>query len=816
MLYEVIHVGLRPNMNFTVQFNDRIMFSNYFKIAVRSLLRDRQFTILNLIGLATGLTCTLLIFLWVLDEYKVDKFHTKHASLYQVMTNLTSNENIITGEFTAGLLGKIIKDEIPEIKYSTSVLPASWFSNQGVLTVEDKKLKAKEEYVSRDYFDVFTCPFIAGSKTSLFDHTNTVAISENLAVKLFGNKDEVIGKTIKWEQGEFGGLFKVIGIFENNPIHSSRSFDLLFNYQLVLDRRPNLLKFSNSDPHTYVILDEQADVNRINSKINEVFRKRNTEGDKALFLVNYADKYLHGNYISGKQSGGRITYVRLFSFIALFILILACINFMNLSTAKAARRFKEVGIRKVIGASRGKLIIQHLGESVLMSFLALAVAGALIYLFLPVFNSITGKQLGVHVQAPLILPVLSIVLLTGLIAGSYPALYLSGFNSVTILKGIVKSSIEGYIIRKGLVIFQFVVSVVFIIGVLTIQKQMEFIQSKDLGYQRDQLIHFEIPLENDSAKFVAAANFVQSLRTISGVQNSSSYYHNLTGDHGGISDFTWPGKAPEQIIDFANLEVGENFLQTAGIALKEGRHFSNSPAARNEIIFNETAIRMMGLKDPIGKTIRFWGMDRQIVGVTKDFNFESLYNTIEPCFFQIYPVMPNVMVKLVPGSEHQTIAQIQKAFSSFAPGMPFDYQFLDSDYQALYQAERKVSTLAKYFAGLAIIISCLGLFGLAAYSAQRRQKEIGIRKVLGATVSAVAWMMSLDFLKLIFISILVAFPLSWWLIHQWLTGFAYRIPIEPGIFMVAGFATLIITLLAISFQALRAAIANPVKSLRNE
>lgn len=792
------------------------MFSNYFKIALRNLNQDRQFTLLNLMGLATGLACTLFIVLWVLDEYRVGRYHEKQDNLYQILTNSKSNDDIVTGEYTAGLLAKAIKEGIPEIEYAASVLPASWFSSQGLLTIGDKKIKARGEYVSQDYFDVFTCPFLVGDKKSLFEHKQSVAISEGLAVKIFGSTDHVTGKTFQWNQDEFSGSFTISGVFADIPVHALNKYDLLFNFDWVLDRRPNLLNFSNSDPHTYVILRKDADVATVAHKINDVLRTHDPKTGNDLFLARYADKYLYGSYKHGLQSGGRITYVRLFSFIALFILVLACINFMNLATAKASRRFKEVGVRKVVGASRSKLIVQHLVESGIMSGLAFVLAGILVFSFLPAFNSITGKQLEVMMNGQIILSSLAIVLITGLLAGSYPAFYLSGFNPVGILKGINTGSLGEYFLRRGLVIFQFVVSIVFISAVLIVQKQMDFIQSKELGYQRDQLMHFEIPFEFDTSKMNAAANFVQNLKTISGVQNTSSYYHNLTGDHGGISDFTWPGKNPDQVVDFANLEVGANFLQTACITLVEGRYFTSTAAAQQEIIFNETAIRQMGLKDPIGKTIRFWGRERQIVGVARDFNFESLYSTIEPCFFQIYPVMPNVLLRLTAGSEKQTIEQIQKAFAGFAPGMPFDYRFLDEDYQAMYEAEQRVSTLSRYFAGLAIIISCLGLFGLAAYTAQKRQKEIGIRKVLGATVGKVALMVSSDFLKLVCIAAVIAFPLSWWLSTKWLSGFAYRIDIGAGIFLIAGGITLVITLLAIGFQSLKAAMANPIRSLRTE
>ncbi|HTD92928.1 MAG TPA: FtsX-like permease family protein, partial [Chitinophagaceae bacterium] len=514
--------------------------------------------------------------------------------------------------------------------------------------------------------------------------------------------------------------------------------------------------------------------------------------------------------------GGRIAYVRLFSVIAIFILIVACINFMNLSTAKAARRTKEVGIKKVVGASRGSLVLQYLSESLLMTFSSLFIAILLMQLLLPAFNNITGKQLTLLFDTKIVLAILGIAILTGLVAGSYPAFFLSAFTPSVVLKGTHKHSMGELWVRKGLVIFQFALSAIFIASVLIIYRQVDFIRSKNLGYERDHLIHFEIPLEMDSVKLNAAESFVRELSNIPGVVNASSYYHNLMGDHGAISGLEWPTKDPSANIEFANLEVGYNFLETAGIKLKEGRGFSANSNSRREIVFNEMAIQAMGLKDPIGKTIKFWGEEKEIVGVATDFNFESLYKQVKPCFFQVYSVMPNVLVKIKAGNEKQTIALIGKAYTNFNKGLVFDYRFLDQDYQALYISETRIGIMSRYFAGLAIIISCLGLFGLAAFSAQRRQKEIGIRKVVGASVTSVALLLSREFLLLVGVAILIAFPLVWWAMNGWLSGFAYRVTIGADIFVITAVAAMLITVITISFQSVRAALRNPVKSLRTE
>ncbi|WP_428654555.1 ABC transporter permease [Runella sp.] len=792
------------------------MLRNYFKIAWRNLLKDRQFTLLNLMGLSTGLACTLLIYLWVNDELQVDKDNEKDAQLFQVMANHKHEDGIRTINHTPGLLAKALAAEIPEIEHAVSVVPASWFSNKGVISFGENHLKAGGQFIGQDYFNVFTCPFIQGDAKGLLSDKSTVAVSEDLATKLFGSTNGVVGKAIKWDNGEFSGNYTVGGIFKDNPAISTNKFDVLFNFDLFVEKRPSMKSWGNSDPSTFVILRKGTNLDQFNQKIKHYISSKEKGLTHELLAIRYSDKYLHGQFENGVQAGGRIAYVKLFSIIALFILVIACINFMNLSTAKASGRIKEVGIKKVVGALRSSLIFQYLGESVLLAFLSLGLAVPLLFLLLPEFNSITGKQISLQFEPWLILSIVGITFITGLLSGSYPALYLSGFNPIAVLKGKLKTSIGEIWVRKGLVVFQFTVSVVFIVLVLVVYRQIEYIQTKNLGYNRDNIIHFEIPLEMDSVKLRTAEAFLNDVKAISGVVSASSYYHNLTGAHGAISGFEWPGKPPGKDIEFSNLEVGYNFIETTGIKLKEGRNFSQNQNAQNEIIFNEEAIKSMGLKDPIGKTIKFWGRERQIIGVVKNFNFESLYETVKPCFFQVYPIMPNVMVKIQGGTERQTIAQVQALFQKYHKGLVFDYQFLDENYKALYEAEHRVGVLSRYFAGLAILISCLGLFGLAAFTAQRRQKEIGIRKVVGATVGNVAIMLSMDFLKLVLIAVFIAFPLAWWAADEWLQAFSYHITVGLDVYLITGASIIAITLFTIGYQAVKAALMNPVKTLKAE
>ncbi len=792
------------------------MFKSNLKIAWRNLVKDRQFTILNLIGLSSGLACAMFIWLWISDEMNMDKYNEKDAQLYQVMQNLKHDNEIETMSYTAGLLANALVKEMPEVQYASTVVPASWFSSKGIVSVGESRFKAGGQFVSKDFFNIFTCPFLLGDKSRLAIDKHSVAISESLAIKLFHSTQNVIGKTIDWNQDEFNGPYLITGIFKNNPPNVSDRFDLLFNFDQFVEKRPGMLQWGNSDPSTFVILKKGTNIKLFDQKIRDFVESKEKNSGKTLFVRKFSDSFLYGEYKDGLQIGGRIAYVRLFTAIAIFILLIACINFMNLSTAKASQRIKEVGIKKVVGASKGELIFQYLGESVLMSFLALVLSAVLIIVLLPAFNSITGKELNLSFSTPLVAAVLGITLATGLLAGSYPAFYLSGFRPAQVLKGALKTPIGELWIRKGLVVFQFTLSVISIVGVLTIYRQMRYIHSKDLGYSRENVIDFSIPLDMDSAHLSAATFFINELKEIPGVVHVGSFYHNLNGDHGAIGGFQWPGKDPSKDITFANLEVGNGFLQTAGIKIKEGRNFSDNLNARNEIVFNESAIKEMGLVDPIGKKVKFWGKEKEIVGVTQDFNFESLYQAIKPCFFQMFPVMPNIIVKMKPGAEKQTIALIQKTYASFNKGLPFDFKFLDDEYQALYTSENRVEALSKYFAGLAILISCLGLFGLAAFTAQRRQKEIGIRKVIGASTTNVVVMLSSDFLKLIMVAVCVAFPLVWWVMNDWLNSFAYRIQIGAEVFFIAGSSIVAITLITISFQTIKAALANPVRSLRAE
>jgi ABC-type antimicrobial peptide transport system permease subunit len=797
------------------------MYKNHFKLAWRNLVKNLQFTFLNLIGLSTGLACVILIYLWVSDELNINKFNENDSRLYQVMQPANEGNGAVTN--TPGLLASSLSKELPEVEYAAAVIPSTWFSNKGLFSLNNEHIRADGGFVSDNYFNIFSCHFIEGNKNQLFASKNNLAISRELALRLFGTTNNVIGKTIEWNQEGFNDSYLVTGIFEKFPSNSIMQFDAIFNYAQFLEKNPKLLKWTNNDPATYVLLKKGTNINAFNEKLAGFVKSKNAGSKEVLFAQRFSDTYLYNHYNNGMPSGGRIEYVKLFSIIAIFILVIACINFMNLSTAKALSRVKEVGIQKVVGASRRSLIVQYLSESLLMAILSLIIAIIIVTTLLPSFREITGKNFDLSFNTGFVIAMIVITLITGIIAGSYPALYLSGFKPVFILKTKLKNAASEAWVRKTLVVFQFAVSVILIVSVIIVYRQMQLIQTTNLGYNRDHVIYFDRGGDLSGNKDADAVckdieTFLQEVKNIPGVANASNFRHSIVNRKGGTTDVSWPGKSPGNQTSFTDIACGYDFIETLGIQMKEGRTYSKDFGLNNDkIILNEAAITSMGLTDPIGKTVKIWGTDKQVIGVTKDFHFESFYENIKPCFFDlsINQRVSKIIVRIKAGDEKATIERLSKFYRAYT-GEALDYKFLDSDYQALYASEERVAVLSKYFAGIVVIISCLGLFGLTAFTAQKRKKEIGIRKVVGASAISITAMLSKDFLKLVLIALLIAFPVSWWLMHSWLQSFAYRINITPFVFVIAGISIIVITLFTISFQSIKAAIANPVESLRTE
>ena len=787
------------------------MFKSNFKIAWRNLVKDRLFTVLNLTGLATGLAAVLFIFLWVKDERGTNRFHANNSRLYQVLGSITLANGIFTQDYTPALLATSLAKDMPEVEMATAVLP-TW-GGPGIVSYGDKHLKAVADYIDSSFFNVFSYPLIAGNIATMFSGTQFIMLSDETAIKLFGSSQNSIGKTIEWQDGH--EQYIIAGVFKKPPVNSTMKFDLLFNIELRGGRnRAEWEDWANSNPAAYIVVKKGTDIDRFNKKIYGYLQTKSKYAVLSLQAVKYSDYYLYNKYENGKQAGGRIEYVRLFSLIALFILLIACINFMNLSTAKAARRAKEIGIKKVAGAGRGTLIFQYIGESMLMVFLSVIMALTLVLILLPQFNSITGKSLTIHWNVPFIASIAAITVMTGLIAGSYPAFYLSRFKPVIVLKGKLPASLAELWIRKGLVVFQFTLSVVFIIAVLTIYKQMNLVQTINLGYAKDNIISFK----NEGALSKSLDPFMTDLKNIPGVVSASTFGGNMTGEMSGRTEkISWEGKRPGDSVYIMNLDVDYEMMEMLDIKMAEGRTFSRQMGMDSlSIILNATAVAAMGIKNPIGKTVTMWGATYHIIGIAKDFHFESLYEKVKPCLIRCAQGNYNIFVKINNAKQKETLEAISKLYRAYNPIFPFSFTFLDENYQAMYVAEQRVAALSRFFAGLTIIISCLGLFGLAAFTAEKRKKEIGIRKVIGASVSNVVMLLSKDFLRLVLLAVVIAFPLAWWALNQWLNGFAYRVHMNAAVFINAGLSIIAIALLTISIQSVKAAIANPVKALRAE
>jgi len=787
------------------------MLKHYLLLIYRNIVRNKSYFFINLIGLSAGLVCTLLIYLWVRDELRMDKFHEKEERLFQVMENQKYSDKLMTTTSTPGLLAETLKEEIPEVEYAATT---TWI-DPFTLSIKENNVKAKGYYVGSDYFNIFSYNLLQGNADQVLKDKLSIVISRDLAVKLFGTDEGVIGKMVEFQHQE---SFQVSGVFAGTPPNSSLQFDFVLSYERFKDDNKWVTEWGNNGPSTYVILREGSDAGAVSEKIRDFVKARNDDDSNVtLFLKPFSERYLYGRYENGMVTGGRIEYVRLFSIIAIFILIIACINFMNLSTARASRKAKEVGIKKALGAQRQSLIFQYLSESLVTSFLALVVAWIIVWLVLPQFNLITEKRITLSFQdVELIASFSGITLFTGLIAGSYPAFYLSGFKPAAVLKGEVKGSLGELWARKGLVVFQFFLSVILIVSVLVIYNQIDFVQSKNLGYTKEHLI--QVPIEGKVEKNVKT--FIDEIKKIPGVVSVSSMGHSMLGRNNNTSGLEWEGKNKEEDdILFENISADYNLIETLGIQLTEGRTFSDEFGAdTTKIIFNEAGIRVMNLNDPIGKTIKLWDeYNLEIIGVVKDFNFQSMHEVVNPLFFRLAPKnVWNLVIRLEAGKEKETLASLTDFYTDYNPGFTFDYKFQDQEYAKMYASEQRVATLSAYFASMAVLISCLGLFGLATFTAERRLKEIGIRKALGSSSTNIVMLLSGDFTRMVLVSVFIGIPTSYWLLSKWLERFAFHIELSSWYFISAGLIALIIAWVTVAWQAIKAANVNPVKCLRSE
>ncbi|QJB38090.1 ABC transporter permease [Chitinophaga oryzae] len=792
------------------------MFRYNLQVILRTFKRFRSTFIINLIGLSTGLAGALLIYLWVLDELHFDKFHQLDSRLYQVMINEKNGDKVVTTEGTGGTVGDRLLKQVPEVEKSITTAPADWFQKFNI-TFNDNTVSAKGNFVGSDYFNVFSYKLIQGDKNEVLNNPGNVVVSRHLAEKLFQSAENAIGKVLQWKWQAFSKPCTITGVYEDMPHNSTYRFDFMLPFSAWKQIMPATEEqVTTTGPFTtFVVLKEGADPERFNSKMAGFLESNYKDVNSKMFIRKYSDAYLHGKYDNGIQVGGRIEYVRLFSLIAIFILLIACINFMNLSTARASTRMKEIGVRKALGASRYRLISQFMGESILIAFISMLLAILMVLLILPQFNIMSGKHLTLQLDLQLLLMIIGITLFTGIVSGSYPALYLSGFDPVATLKGkLISTSLGELWARRGLVIFQFTISVVFIVAVIIFYNQIRFIQSKNLGYNKDNVIYFEM----EGRAMEGKDAFLAELKGVNGIENASSIQQKiLMPSFMPSSNVQWDGKNDDNRIRFFELPVNYGLIETLGIQMAEGRAFSRDYGTDTSgVVLNQAAVKIMGLQDPVGKTIYIQKKATRVLGVAKNFHFNSLHEEIKPFIFRLSPDETMlVMARLKRGDETATIQRVTDFYRQYNPGYSFEFKFLDNDFQQQYAAERLVSDLSKYFAILAIVISCLGLFGLAAFTAERRIKEIAIRKVMGATEGNIIYLLSADFMRILLISILIAIPASYFFTRSWLNDFAYRITLSPWYFVGAACVAIVTAWLTIGLQTIKAARVNPLECMRD-
>ena len=790
------------------------MLKNYLLTAIRNLKKNKVFSFINISGLALGMTCSLLILLWINNERSMDKQNKYTETLYSIYERQYYDNKIDAFHATPGVLADEMKRVLPEVQYASNF---AW-NELTTFQVGDKIVKENGNHAGMDFFKIFSYKLLQGNATTALNTPATIAISRKMANDFFGSPEKAIGKTIRYENRKD---FTITAVFENLGETNSEKFDYLINWHAFLEDNSWAKEWGNNGPRTYIVLKAGTDPIAFEKKIVHFLDNYNKEQGHGfrieLGMQRFDDIYLHSHFSAdGKLEGGRIEYVRLFSIVAIFILLIACINFMNLTTARSVKRAKEIGVRKVVGAFRSSLVRQFIGEAVLLAFIAVIVAILMTILLLPSFNSLTQKQISFPFSdAYFWISILALTAITGIISGSYPALFLSAFNPVTVLKGTLKLKSGSVWFRKGLVVFQFVLSIVLIIGTIVISKQINYVQTKNLGYDRENLIY--IPLEGDLTKQYKYLK--EQALNMPGIEAVSRISQTPTAIENGTYGVDWDGKDPNSKPMFTQAAIGYDFVKTMKVQMLKGREFSKDFGTDTAgYILNEQALKKVGYKNPIGSRLTFWGKKGTIVGIVKDFHFNSLHVPVNALVLRLGETddWGNVLVKTQPGKTKDALASLEKLCKQLNPRFPFTYQFSDQEYQKLYTSELMIGKLSNCFAFLAIFISCLGLLGLAMFTAEQRTKEIGIRKVLGASIGSVFALLSKEFLLLVFIALLIASPLAWFAMTKWLEEYAYKTQISWWMFAIAGIAAIVITLMTVSFQAIKAAVANPVKSLRTE
>ncbi len=783
------------------------MIENYLKVAIRNLAKHKAYSLINITGLAIGIACSSLIFLWVQDELSFDMFHPNADQIYRITSVLQKDSpSEQTLPYTAPPVAAALQRQFPEIEKAVSLR-----TNVRMLFTHDGESFEEKNgyYAGPEFFEMFDFPFVEGNPSLAFAEPYSLILSEQLALKYFRDGDAV-GKTLNVD-GRFD--VTVSGVFNNLPANSSMQFDYVLPLEFARQAQNEPLEdWGAIFYQTFVRLQAEASSDSVGQKIARVYDDAWGSGEGPdLGLQPLLDLHLLSPF---QETSGDILYVRIFSMVAFFVLLIACINFVNLATARSAHRAKEVGLRKVVGAHRTQLFRQFLGESVLFSLLALGLAVLGVELALPWFNQLSGKALSVDVlMQDYVLVLLGVTLLTGLISGGYPAFFLSAFQPAKVLRGRLSGALRGASLRRILVVTQFAFSTMLIVGTLVVQDQLSFIRNKKLGYDRENLIRIDMRGDLDS-HYPAFRDELLRIPNVSAVAASSQRPTRV-----GLAtyDIDWQGRAPEHTQKMIILGVDGAYLPALGFEIAAGRIFAEEFITDvDNYVVNETAVQVMQMAAPVGKTFSLSGESGQIIGVVKDFHFKTVRTKIEPMVLTMKQPLRHVLVKYTSGNAEDVLTRCAAAFRELESSYPFSYSFVDQDFDNLYTSETRLGTVVRYFTLLAVLISSLGLFGLASYSTEQRTKEIGIRKVLGASVGRVILTLSGEFAKLVALANLVAWPVAYWGMATWLQNFAYRTDLGVGAFLLAGGIALGLAMLTLSFQALKAALANPIVALKSE
>jgi putative ABC transport system permease protein len=789
------------------------MFKNYLLVALRNLRRFKGYSFINIFGLAIGLCCALLILLWVQDELSYDKFHRNAKNLYRVEQNQFYGGQPYHVNVMPFPSGPVWKEKIPEIQDATRY---AWCGGLAFRHGDNTYFENDVYGVDPAFFTMFDYLLRSSDRSLVMNDPYSVVINEATAIKYFGDENPIGQVLLVDNQYEL----TVTAVLEKNHFSSVLNPVILINMELmkVLDRYSD--NWGSNNVGTYILLSDNADIKEVNRKITEVTYQNREPAETVYMAAPMTGIHLHGYFGFDKDPIG-IVYIYVFSIIAGFVLLIACVNFMNLATARSAMRAREIGMRKVVGACRKNIIFQFIGESILLAFVAALVALVFVILLLPMFNQIAGKEIGWRslFQWKFLLGTLAITIIAGIVSGSYPALFLSGFQPVKVLKGNLQLG-RSQILRKALVVFQFAMSIILIISALTVYHQLKFMRSKDLGFDDQQVVAISL-YGNIGKSYESLRQELTRLPEVLGITASSHRPTNIGSNSSGVD---WDGKDQDMKIVVGMSSVDFDYIETMKIQMLEGRAFSRAfpsdPLNDNKggaFVINERLAKLMNKESVVNQRLHFAGVDGTIIGVMKDFHFRSVHNEIEPLALFIAPEwFSTMLIRLQPGDPAASLAAVKTVWNRLLPNYPFEYRFLDEDFEWMYRNDVRTSKLIKYFTFLAIAIACLGLFALASFTAERRTKEIGIRKVLGSSVSNLIILVSSEFTKWVLVANLIAWPTAWYIMQKWLQNYFYHTNLQILIFILAGILTLISAFITVSYQSIKVATANPVKALRYE